>query len=191
MLATNDRSITPADLFRLEKFMCSGACGEDSMGLSRAHGFLTAAVSGPETVMPDEWIRLVFDEPVFVDAAQADDILDLIMRLYRDIARNLPQQGVFTPVFDIVRDADGSENFSADEWCLGYVSGMSLAGDVWAEHAKHELGEMLTPIFIIVSPEDTEEGKLREERYGQLCSMLPGVAEAIYQYWLARRPPAN
>lgn len=191
MLATNDQPITPADLFRLEKFMCSDACGEDAMGLSRAHGFLTAAVSGPEAVMPDEWIRLVFDEPVFKDAAQADDILGLIMRLHNDIARNLPQQGVFTPVFDVVRDEGGSENFNADEWCIGYVAGMSLAGDIWAEHANHELGEMLAPIFIIVSPEDSDEGRVREERYDQLCSMLPDVAEEIYQYWLARRSPAN
>lgn len=189
--ATNDQPITPADLFRLEKFMCSDACGDDSMTLSRAHGFLTAAVSGPETVMPDEWIRLVFDEPVFADAEQADDILGLIMRLHNDIARNLPLQGVFTPVFDVVRDTGGGENFSADEWCLGYVAGMSLAGDVWAEHARHELGELLAPIFIIVSPEDSEEGRLREERYDDLCSMLPEVAEEIYQYWLVRRPPAN
>ena len=191
MLPANDQPITPADLFRLEKFMRSDACGEDAMTLSRAHGFLTAAVSGPEAVMPDEWIRLVFDEPVFVDAEQADDILGLIMRLHNDIARNLPQQGVFTPVFDVVRDTGGGENFSADEWCLGYVAGMSLAGDVWAEHARHELGEMLAPIFIIVSPEDSEEGRLREERYDELCSVLPEVAEAIFHYWLERRPPAN
>ena len=191
MLPANEQSITPADLFRLEKFIGSGACGEDAMGLSRAHGFLTAAVSGPETVMPEEWIRLIFDEPVFENPTQADEVLGLVMRLYNDIARNLPERGSFNPVFDVVRDAGGNESFSADEWCMGYVAGMTLSGDLWAEQSNRGLGDLLAPIFIIVSPETGKERELLAEHYSALCDMLPQAAEDIYRFWLSQRPPAN
>jgi yecA family protein len=61
-------------LQRLDGFLRSPGCGGDSMSLSRAHGFLTAALSGPEPISEGEWMRLMFDEPVFADADQAQDI---------------------------------------------------------------------------------------------------------------------
>jgi uncharacterized protein len=187
MLPAQDQPITPAELFRLEQFMQSDACGKDSMNLSRAHGFLTAAVSGPEAVLPEEWIRLVFDEPVFVDATQADEVLGLILRVHRDIESKLPEQGAYLPLFEVVRDSTGGQRFSADAWCGGYVAGMTLAGDLWAAHRTRGLGKLLTPLFIILNPQSKMEQALRNEQYAALCDLLPQVAEDVYQYWLARR----
>ena len=183
MLPATDFPLTQAELFRLERFMGSPACGADAMTLSRAHGFLTAAVCGPETVAPGEWIRLIFDEPVFEDAAQAEEVLGLITRLYDHIAHSLPRHGAFVPLFEVVRDAGGGTTFNADEWCRGFLSGMSLAGDAWAESGSPELGGMLSPIFIIASPRTSREQALRAGHYERLVGLLPEAVENIYRYW--------
>ncbi|HYQ73292.1 MAG TPA: UPF0149 family protein, partial [Gammaproteobacteria bacterium] len=67
--------LTRPELLRLERFLRSGESGDGAMTLSHAHGFLTAIVSGPEHFETGEWIRLVFDEPVFSNAGQVQDIL--------------------------------------------------------------------------------------------------------------------
>lgn len=176
-------SLSEIDLARLAHFLASSVCGSEAMSLSRAHGFMTAAASGPEDVMPGEWIRLVLDEPVFEEAAQAEDVLGLMMRLYQEIAAKLSKRGEFCPIFERRNGGPGVPTVNADEWCHGYISGMTLSGDIWARQSGHGLGPLLAPIFILVRPGDEEEQALRTERYEELCALLPGAAQDIYQYW--------
>jgi uncharacterized protein len=187
MLPAKEQSLSGLDLARLEHFLASSACGREAMTLSRAHGFMTAAISGPETVLPGEWIRLALDEPVFEDAGQAEDMLGLMMRLYQEIAANLPKRGEFRPIFEQQNNELGEHIVSADEWCRGYVSGMTLSGDIWASQSDNGLGALLAPIFILVRPGDEEEKALRAQRYEALCALIPGAAEDIYHYWKACR----
>ena len=185
MLPAKEQPLSELDLARLERFLASSVCGREAMTLSRAHGFMTAAASGPETVMPGEWIRLALDEPVFKDADQAEDILGLMMRLYQEIVANLQKRGEFRPIFEQRDNELGPCRMSADEWCQGYVSGMTLSGDIWACQSDRGLGSLLAPIFILVRPADEEEKALRHQRYEELCALIPGAAQDIYHYWNA------
>jgi uncharacterized protein len=108
--------LTQPELLRLESFLRSPGSGDSAMGLSRAHGFLTAIVSGPEDFESDEWIRLIFDEPVFDDSEQAQDVLGLIVRLHADIEQALPIAGRYSPMFESYRTADTATSYSSDEW---------------------------------------------------------------------------
>lgn len=171
--------LTQPELLRLERFLRSHASGDSAMSLSRAHGFLTAIVSGPEDFETDEWIRLIFDEPVFDDSEQAQDILGLIMRLHADIEQALPTVGRYSPIFEFQHTASAVTTYGSEEWCKGYISAMAL----WSVPLPRALGKSLEPLFLIANPRGQAQYALRSERYAELCALLPTMAEAVYHHW--------
>ena len=132
MLPAHTSPLKQSDLLALDAFLRSATCGRVAMGLSRAHGFLTATASGPEQLEPGEWLRLVFDEPVFESGDQADAMLGLAMRLYQEIETSLGEPGSFRPVLDFVGNDASGVAVDASAWCQGYLSGMSLCREQWA-----------------------------------------------------------
>jgi yecA family protein len=180
MLPAHAAPLTPADLTRLDDFLHSHACGRDAMGLSHAHGFLTAAVSGPETLEAAEWIRLMFDEPVFDSGEQAQEMLGLALRLYRQIEHTLDQDGQFRPVLEYVRTGAGDTRVEATAWCQGFISGMTLGRERWARRARSLLAEPLALIFRLA-----EAHRVGTADYAQWCAALPLAAEVVYRYWRA------
>lgn len=193
MLPTEIQTLNQSELLKLDAFLHSPACGREAMSLSRAHGFLTAAASGPEQLEPGEWLRLVFDEPVFETGEQAETMLGLALRLYGEIEHSLKNGGSYRPVLDFVRDGASSVAVDANAWCQGYFSGMSLCRELWAMHAGAELGGLLAPIREL----SRYRGATRAAVHRRLCDELPGTVEAIYQYWRTmameqeRRPAAE
>lgn len=181
MLPAASTPLTEAELDRLDAFLHSSACGREAMSLARAHGFLTAAASGPEPLEPGEWLRLVFDEPVFASGDEAEAMLGLALRLYREIEATLA--GGYRPLLDRVRDPKGAMTLDASAWCQGYVSGMSLCRESWALHAGGELGRLLAPIFELAR----YRGPGRDALHRRLCRELPVAAEAVFRYWRAQR----
>jgi yecA family protein len=113
-----DRSSKPTqpELLGLESFLRSRSSGDSAMNLSRAHGCLAAIVSGPKQFEAGEWIRLIFDKPVFDDSEQAQDILGLIMRLHVDIEHALPIAGRHSPIFGFEQIANAVPAYGSEEW---------------------------------------------------------------------------
>ena len=171
--------LSQPELLRLESFLRSGASGDSAMSLSRAHGFLTAIVSGPEDLETEEWIRLIFDEPVFADSEQAQDILGLVVRLHADIEQALPVAGRLSPIFEFFQTASSARPYGSEEWCEGYISAMTL----WSEPLPRSLGRTIEPLFLISNPQGQAQHALREAHYEELCAALPSMAEAIYRHW--------
>jgi uncharacterized protein len=178
-LPDNPAPLTQPELLRLERFLRSGDSGDGAMTLSHAHGFLTAIVSGPESFEAEEWIRLIFDEPVFSDAAQVQDILGLIVRLHASIEAALPVPGSFLPIFEYVEAGGGGTVYRAEQWCAGFISAMAL----WTEPLSRTLRNTLEPLFLIASPQNRAQHALQAAHYEELCALLPPMAEAIYRHW--------
>lgn len=179
MLPAKNQSLSQDDLLKLDAFLHSPACGREAMGLSRVHGFLTAAASGPEQLEPGEWLRLVFDEPVFESGEQAETMLGLAMRLYQEIETSLKGTGSFRPVLDFVRDGVNGVGVDASAWCQGYFSGMNLFQEHWALHSGRQLNELLAPLYAL----SRFRGVSYDPLHRRLCDELPATAEAVYRYW--------
>ena len=167
-----------SDLHRLDHFLSSEACGRQAMSLSYAHGFMTSIASGPESLGPDEWLRLMFDEPVFENAEDGSEMLGLAVRLYAEIERGLSGNMLFRPVLDMVRVSQSDSYPDAQRWCLGYTEGLRLFGEHWTPEAKSSLGTPLEILFQLA-----EIKGLPNNDYQQLCDALPDTARAIYNYW--------
>lgn len=166
-----------ADLARLDRFLNTAACGRDAMGLAYAHGFLTAVASGPEHLEPGEWLRLMFDDPVFASGSDAREMLGLALRLYQDIDRGL-HGGGFRPVFEMIRDDTGRTRPDAQRWCRGYASCLTLFSERWTPSARVALD---APLELILSLSRTRG--LADPAYARLCDAVPDAAETVYRYW--------
>ena len=179
MLPEHARPLDQADLARLDRFLNTAACGRDAMGLSYAHGFLTGVASGPEHLEPGEWLRLMFDDPVFASGNDAREMLGLALRLYQDIDRGL-HAGGFRPVFEMVRDGAGGSHADAQRWCRGFAACLTLFSERWTATARAALD---TPLDLILALSRTRGHA--DPAYAQLCDALPDAAESVYRYWTA------
>src|ERR1700674_5735445 len=85
------------EIEELDAFLLSDDGLENAMDVSGLDGFLCAVLSGPNVIMPSEWMRWVWDSaegkqsPEFTSAKQAQRILDLLLRHANDIAVTLTQ----------------------------------------------------------------------------------------------------
>lgn len=180
MLPDHTRPLGQTDLARLDRFLHTAACGGDAMGLSYAHGFLTAVASGPERLEPAEWLRLMFDEPVFGSGDEAREMLGLALRLFGEIERGLAEDGGFRPVFDYVRDGGGRTHVDAQRWCRGFASGFALFSERWTPDARAILNAPLDLILRLARTRSRPDAA-----YARLCDAVPGAAESVYRYWKA------
>src|ERR1700693_5820085 len=101
------------EIEELDAFLLSDDALENAMDVSGLDGFLCAVLSGPNVIMPSEWMRWVWDStegkqsPKFTSEKQAQRILDLLMRHANDIAVTLTQfPQYYEPLF-LERDHKG------------------------------------------------------------------------------------
>ncbi len=131
------RPLTDQEIEELDAFLLADNGLENAMDVSALDGFLCAVLSGPNVIMPSEWMRWVWDmekgeqAPEFVSEKQAQRILSLLMRHADDIAVTLiqaPQD--YEPLF-FERDVKGRTLSIVDEWCGGYIKGIALDPSGW------------------------------------------------------------
>jgi uncharacterized protein len=129
--------LTNREIEKLDAFLLSDGCVENAMDISTLDGFLCAVLSGPNVIMPSEWMRWVWDMekgeqvPEFASEKQAQRILGLLMRYANVIAFTLtraPQD--YEPLF-FERDVKGRIVSIVDEWCCGYMKGIALDPVGW------------------------------------------------------------
>lgn len=166
--------------------------------MSALDGFLTAVVSGPEMIPPNEWLTIVFggdmEAPKWQSDEQPQDIIALLLRLMNSIATILSETpDYFSPLFLAYMDEEdtnednGKEVIVVEEWCFGYMTGFMLRRDAWEGH-DDAIEDFIHPIFIF----GTAEGEpvieeLSDADQKELKESLPYLAVSIYNYWLEIR----
>lgn len=176
-------------LERLSDIQTGEERDEGLLGMSELDGFFTAIVSGPEAIPPAEWLPAVWgeSEPVWESAEGFDNIYHLMIRHYNDVANTLMAPGFeFEPVFN-ENEVDGKRFLVVNEWCLGYMRGVALAAGAW-DRGGEEMFEMLRPIMLFSDQPGWDVLEtLDDNAITDLQASIPGVAQDIQRYWLARR----
>ncbi|HEU4376878.1 MAG TPA: YecA family protein, partial [Telluria sp.] len=57
-----DQPLSEKEFNELDQFLLSDRSSDDAMTMDTLHGFLTAIMIGPETIMPAEWLPKVWGE---------------------------------------------------------------------------------------------------------------------------------
>ena len=193
----NTNFISEQELDRLDEFL-SSRIDEDEYTpekdegifcLSQLDGFLTAVASGPVMIPPSQWLPAIWGdfEPEWESEEEFQSILLLmtsIMNSNIETLMNRPER--FEPFFN-EHFSDGKTFTIVDEWCEGYMRGVSLAQDLWME-AGFEMEVLLLPIISF-----TEEGEWRghdftdDVKVKNLQNAVCNNAREIHAYWLALR----
>jgi len=162
---------------------------EGVIDVSELDGLLTAVVSGPVMIPPSQWLPQIWGDfpPVFSDEQELQVVMSLFMRHMNGISTCLMEQpGDFEPMFE-ERIVDGKTYTIVDEWCEGYMRGVTLAAWRW-DLESPDMKKLFAPINAFVGEQAliTDKNFSREEINNLREAITPNVRE-IHAYWLAHR----
>lgn len=156
--------------------------------LSELDGFLTAVVSGPETLVPARWLPAVWGdvEPTWHSAQAFERIFALLSRHMNAISSLLYSEESLAPIF-MEQEVAGKRHTIVHEWCMGYLRGIGLAQERWERGGDEMLG-LLMPIDIFTNQWGWKIlEKLNGEERAVLKQEIGSAARAIHNFWQARR----
>ncbi|MDH5327353.1 MAG: UPF0149 family protein, partial [Gammaproteobacteria bacterium] len=157
--------------------------------ISELDGMFTAIVSGPVPVMPSQWLPHVWGdfEPQWGSEEDFSKVMSLMVRHFNEIASTLlDSPDDFDPIF-LERTVDGKHYTIVDEWCQGYMRGVSMSVDLWDDGGQ-EVTQMLLPIMMFTSQKGWEMlDNMADEEVEQMQQAIPGCAQDIYAWWLEKR----
>jgi uncharacterized protein len=181
---------------RLEDLLASDIFSGEAMALDELQGFLCAVVSGPELIPPSGWLPVTLGESMrYESEAQAQQVLDLVMRFYNQTVQALDAGKGFD--FVLYRP-DEAADYDYETWCLGYLDGVEFSPVAWEETGDaDEVDELLFPIVALAG--ELPAQSVMHMKPGELERLLTACREDlgatvcdIHQYWLAfRAKPAT
>jgi len=96
----------------------------------------------------------------------------------------------FEPIF-LERYLEGKTYTIVDEWCEGYMRGVTLAADQWELDAK-EMRELLAPIMAFQGEQVLQTHDLYDdEEVRVLQEAIQVNVRRIHSYWLSKRTPSE
>jgi len=188
-IATNriDAPLSGDELDELQALLSQPALGGRAMDLSMLQGYAAALISGPELVMPSEWLAWVWDaeqgeaEPGFESEEQANRILQLVMRHYNGVAEALmtDPEG-FVPLFR------QDSCWSSRRWCEGFLQGMDFAEEQWLDLQSQQFA-WFTPFVMLGGDEELLGVELESDYIPRWeAAVAPSLAR-MHAHWLQQR----
>jgi uncharacterized protein len=191
------RPLTDAEYDRVSSVL-SRFRDEQVMNLEELDGFFAALICGPAHVHPSDYLSEIWggeiaDEEAFSSQEQLEDFLDLLMRHWNVVTDTLQSGDVFLPL--LLEDEDGVAH--ANDWAQGFMRGMDLRREDWAELLDDEdRGGWLVPILALAHEHDPDptmrpyQEPVDADRREQLIVGAAAGVTAIYRYFepLRRMP---
>jgi uncharacterized protein len=196
-MASAGRTLTDAQCDRMATLL-SRFRGSRAMNLEMLDGFFSALICCPDMVRPSEYLAEIWggemaDDEAWDSREQLQEFMDLVMQHWNAISRTLQTGDVYLPIFS--EDEEGVAH--GNDWATGFMRGMSLRHDDWAELVNsEEHGGSLIPIFALAN-EHHDDPKMRpykepidvEQREKLIIGMAAGLIN-IYRYFAPHRRAA-
>ena len=194
-MQTNDLSVplTEAEFHELDEFLLSLNSDEAMLDMSEFDGFITAVISGPDTIMPSTWLPVVWggdDNAPEWDSLEAyERIFGLMIRHMNTTSSTLMEApDDYEPCF-LQREVDEKIYWVVDEWCVGYMKGVQLYPGGVAD--EPEMQNLLAPIRQFADEDGWDDlDGLSDDEIRHLQERIAPATRAIHAYWLERRHPA-
>ncbi len=186
----------PVDLDALDAFLLSDRAPEASMGLSDLDGVLAGIAAGPELVMPNEWLPVVWGgaEPAFEGVDEARSVLGTIMGRHNEIVRALgtaPDE--FDPAFWEGPDDGG---VVVTDWAAGFLDAVNLRPKAWEPLVRHSEASALIVPLLVLGADDPERlpfgvrsppKEQVEALHAIGAEIIPDCVVGIHGFWRERR----
>lgn len=193
---TLDEPLTDTELDFLDDFLLDRIDDEADtddqdegvLDVSELDGMFTAIVSSPVMIPPSHWLPAVWGDfdPVWENEQAFGAVFSLLVRHMNTIADTLlTRPESFEPLF-CIREASAKTHLIVDEWCHGYLRGIALADEAWAQ-AGEDLTILLTPIFAFTAATKWQGHDLKASEVENIQQAITPNVREIYAYWLSRR----
>ena len=166
---------------------------EGVLDVSELDGFLTAIVSGPNSIPPTEWLPALWGDypPQWKSDQEFMDIVSMIIRHMNAIADCLmesPQD--YEPLF--LENTVGEKTYDiVDEWCHGYTMGIALDAEAWMDSGPEMTG-LISPILSFGhGVMDGALEKMSDDEIEDMQQQIAPNARIIHAYWLVGRSASN
>jgi len=188
----NDDELDCLDRFlldRIDEETCTEDMNAGILNVSELDGLFTAVVSGPALIAPSQWLPVVWGdfEPVWENEKAFEDVFSLMIRHINSIAATLSDRPhKFEPLF-MEQLVEGKIYSIVDEWCEGYMRGVSLATIEW-QGGGGEMTDLLLPILTFASQQGWQAlEKLSRNEVEKIQQAIAPSARQIHAWWLAQR----
>jgi uncharacterized protein len=135
ILSPGRQPLSDAEIDRLSGFL-SSLKNPNALTFEGMDGFFCALIAGPDTVMPSEYLPVLWggelaDENAFASLEEVNATLQLVMRHWNSIITELESDGVYGPAID---DPD-EHRVPGRRWARGFMRGVAL--EVRLDRAIH------------------------------------------------------
>ncbi len=187
------QSLTDKEFDDLENFLISERTPEDTMDISMLDGFLTALAIGPNTVMPSQWLPVVFggEEMEWASLEEVQKYMSLIHRLMNSIIYGFESSPKdFQPLF--YENTQGEERVPIyDEWCTGFMRALFLSYNDWQPLKDSDIEpDPLFPIVLFGTKKGWELLKTKpisDIPNEDWENMIHDSVLRIHDYWIPQR----
>ena len=195
MSPSSSLPLTDAEISHLEFLLATPAFAKQSMGLDEIQGFVCAVISGPAPVTAGQWLPAVLGNPEYENAAQAQEIKDLLLRFHDEIAADLKAGESLGLVLNLAETdkAGAVSEYDYGAWCQAYLDGAEASTVPWNEAGdEEEINDLLFPISLLageIDPKALKQVKPREmaDLIRECREDLPMLAVDIYKYFKSLR----
>jgi uncharacterized protein len=188
-----DQSLTDEEYDRLAAVLRRFP-SEDAMDLEEMDGFFAALICGPVTVLPSEYLSEIWGtgEAPFTDTADLEEFLNLAMRHWNFIARELHSPDLtFVPLLGA---EEARELPRGNRWARGFLRGVGMCRDEWKEiFEDDDKFAMLLAVMALVHENDSDpemrtwktlpSPKIREH----VCVGLGVSTQRLHDYFRSHR----
>ncbi|MES3021205.1 MAG: UPF0149 family protein [Pseudomonadota bacterium] len=171
---------------RLDALLGAPEHGGRAMDVSMLEGYLTAVVSGPTRMTPEQWLPRVWDMQDGINdlsGIKAEDAAlahTLVMRHYHHMAEWLAKDpGSFEPIFEC-----GPE-WGITQWCVGFLKGMQMDSAAWAPLLEAQ-PDWFAPFERLVASEAASLSDEETERW--MAEVTPSVIKINAHYAEQHQP---
>jgi uncharacterized protein len=130
-------------------------------------------------------------EPEWTSTEESEAIISLVFRHMNGIVTTLteaPEE--FEPIVLEV-DEDEASFTSVEEWCLGYMKGVSLSMEAWQQGGQ-EVMDLLFPIMVFTTAEGRNSlERLEVDELETLKRSLPSSVRKLHAFWMERSGMAS
>lgn len=187
----NDQPITDEDLDFIDSIFEKYAAENSIVSVSELDGFLTAIVSGPDMIMPGQWLPEIWGGaehmPDWESEEEVSRFMQIVMGIMNDNAEVLMEQPEDFQALVLVDMQNDEPVDVVSLWCGGYMRGIALSSQDWLH-----LPENLQAHFSCIALFGSEEGEeilsdFADHEIEALKQEIEPAARALHAYWLEQR----
>jgi uncharacterized protein len=182
--------LSDAELDYVESILLKYGNDDSILDASELDGFFTALISGPEVLPPSRWLPALWGgaTPKFGKDAELQRFMNLLIQHINNCVLMLMEYPAeFAALFSI-REYEGETLTIVEEWCFGYMRGVSLGQ--WPALPEAEAAHLAAIELHGSEANWPRLEQMSQAEHQQSVDAIEPAIRALHAYWLAQRSQA-